>query len=131
MPRSSRALEDAYDVGPGQGAEDVDPAAREERGIDLEGRVLRGGADQGERALLDMRQEGVLLAPVEAMDLVDEEDGPAAAPRALGLRFGHHLADLLDAGQDGREGNEAGAGDLGHQKGQRGLAGAWRSPEDH
>ena len=52
-------------------------------------------------------QEGVLLALVEAVDLVHEEDGALAAARAVGLGLGHDLADLLDAGQHGREGHEA------------------------
>ena len=78
-----------------------------------------------------MRQEGVLLALVEAVDLVHEEDGALAPARAVGLGFRDHLADLLDAGQHGREGHEARARDLGHEEGQRGLARARRSPEDH
>jgi hypothetical protein len=36
-------------------------AAREDRGVDRERRVLRGGADEGDGAILDVGQEGVLL----------------------------------------------------------------------
>ena len=125
------ALEDAHDVGLGQRTEDIDPAAREERRVHLEGGILRGRPDQDQRALLHVRQEGVLLTAIEAMNLVHEENGPPAAAGALGFRLRHDLAYLLDARQDGREGNEARPRDLGHEEGQRGLARARRSPEDH
>ncbi len=49
-------------------------AAGEQRGVDLEGGVLGRRADQGDGAVLDGRQEGVLLALVEAVDLVDEQE---------------------------------------------------------
>jgi hypothetical protein len=111
--------------------EHVDATARQERGVHLEGRILGGGADEHDRSLLDVGQEGVLLCPVEAMDLVDEDDGAPAMPRAVGLRRADDLPDLLDAGEHGREGDEAGARDARHEGRQRGLAGARRSPEDH
>ena len=56
----------------------IDAGAREQRRDHLEGRVLRGGADQDDVALLDVGQKGVLLGFVEAVDLVDEQDGAAA-----------------------------------------------------
>ena len=58
--------------------------ARQQRRVDLERRVLGGRADEGEEPRLDVRQERVLLALVEAMHLVDEDDGRparACAPR--------------------------------------------------
>ena len=61
-------------------------AAREQRRVDRERRVLGGGADQRDRARLDVGQEGVLLRLVEAVDLVDEEDGALAAVVAPLLR---------------------------------------------
>ncbi len=64
------------------------------------------------------------------MDLVDEEDGARAEVRGL-LRLGHHLLDLLDAGEYGGELDEAGLSDLCDDLGQRGFADAGRSPEDH
>jgi hypothetical protein len=50
-------------------------AAREEGGGDLERGVLRGGADEDNGTVLDEGEDGVLLGLVEAVDLVDEEDG--------------------------------------------------------
>ena len=70
----------------GQALEHVHAAAREQRRVHLERRVLGGRADQGHGAPLDVRQERVLLGLVEAVDLVDEEDrargrGAPGAPR--------------------------------------------------
>ena len=78
----------------------VDTAAGEQRRDDLEGRILRGRADQSDGAVLDVGQEGVLLGFVEAVDLIDEEDGAGAEAGGL---FGvdHDLLDLLDAGEHG------------------------------
>ena len=58
-------------------------AARQERGVQLEGRVLGGGADQRHRAVLDIGQEAVLLGAIEAMDLVDEQQRALAVLAAL------------------------------------------------
>ena len=72
-----------------------DPRARQQGPVDLERRVLRRRADEDDGAVLDGRQEGVLLGLVEAVDLVDEQDGAAvrlAAPAGLG----DGLAQVLD-----------------------------------
>ena len=77
-----------------------------------------------------MRQEGVLLALVEAVHLIHEDDG---AP-ALGggqLRALDGLADLADATQHGRDGDELRVKGARHQARQRGLAHARRAPKDH
>ena len=66
----------------GERAQGHHPAAREERGVHLEGGVLGGGADERHRALLHVRQERVLLRLVEAVDLVDEQDGALAVHAA-------------------------------------------------
>ncbi len=48
-------------------------AARQQRAVQREGRVLGGGADQRDRARLHDWQKAVLLRAVEAMDLIDEQ----------------------------------------------------------
>ncbi len=103
--------------------EGVDAAAGEERGVDFEGGIFGGGADKADGAALDVGQEGVLLGLVEAMDLVDEEDGARAE---AGGFFGldHDLLDLLDAGEDGGELDEGGSGELGDDLGEGGFADA-------
>ena len=59
----------------------VELAAREQRRVDLEVRVLGGRADQRDQARLDRRQQRVLLRLVEAVDLVQEEDRAPAVGR--------------------------------------------------
>ena len=82
------------------------------------------------QARLDVRQEGVLLALVEAMHLVDEDDGrPARGARRL--RPLDRLADVLDAAEHRRHGDELGVERVGHQARQRRLADARRAPQDH
>ena len=51
--------------------------------VDREEGILGGGADQDDQPVLHRGQQGVLLATVEAVDLVDEEDG---APTVLAER---------------------------------------------
>ena len=87
-------------------------------------------ADQANAAFFDVGQEGILLGLVEAMNLVDEDDG-ARAVLAGAIRVGHDLLDFLDAGEHGGKFDELGLGDPGDDFRERGLAGAGRSPEDH
>src|SRR5262249_28925767 len=103
----------------------------EERRVDLEGRVLGGGTHEHDGALLDVRQERVLLGLVEAVDLVDEENGAASADGAFRLGLGRDLTYLLHAREYSREGRETRTDHLGHEPSESGLTGAWRSPEDH
>ena len=56
--------------------------ARQQRADHFERRVLGGRADEHEQARFDVRQERVLLRLVEAMHLVDEQDGRPARLRA-------------------------------------------------
>ena len=94
------ALDHDLELGGFEGFEAEHAAARQEGGDDLEGRVLGGGPDQSHRAVLDVRQDGVLLRLVEAVDLVDEKDR-AQPGAAVNLGLGHLLAKVGDAGRDG------------------------------
>jgi hypothetical protein len=88
-------------------------------------------ADEGEQARLHVRQEGVLLALVEAVHLVHEHDGRLALQaiaRALGQR--HRLADVLDPAQHRADGDELRVERIGHQPRDGGLARARRPPQD-
>ena len=55
--------------------EHVDAAAREQRGDDFKRGIFGGCADEADGAALDVGQECVLLGLVEAVNLIDEEDG--------------------------------------------------------
>ena len=110
-------------------AELVDLAAREQRRVHLEVGVLGRRADQGDEALLDRRQERVLLRLVEAVDLVEEEDG-APARRAALARPLDHRRDLGLAGVDRRLLLEGRVGGCGDDPRERRLARARRAVED-
>ena len=66
---------DESEVAIGEGEELEDAGAADECGVDFEEGVFGGGADEGEGAVFDPGEEGVLLGFVEAVDFVDEEDG--------------------------------------------------------
>jgi hypothetical protein len=77
-----------------------------------------------------VRQKRILLALVEAVHLVDEDDRrPTRTSRRL--RPLDRLTDVLDAAKHRRHGDELGIEGVGHQPRQRRLAGAGRAPEDH
>ena len=126
-----RPPEDGDRVVLGERLEDEDLRPREQRRVDLERRVLGGGADEDDVARLDPREERVLLGLVEAVDLVDEQNraAPARAPGPLGL--GHHLADLLDAREHRRKRDEVRARRLGDEPREARLPRARRAPENH
>ena len=65
-------------------------AARQQRAVDLERRILGGGADEEHRAVFHVGKEGVLLALVKAVNLVDEKQRALARRRYL-LRIGKGL----------------------------------------
>lgn len=74
-------------------------------------------------------QEGVLLRLIEAMDLVDKEHGSFAEPLfRLGLL--NRFAQILNAREDGGEGNEAHATAAREQLREGSLARARRAPKD-
>jgi hypothetical protein len=108
-----------------------DLAAREQGGVQLEGGVLGRRADERDGAVLDVRQERVLLRLVPAVDLVDEDDGMPAMHAQLDLGLLDGLLEVGDAGGRGRERDEPGLGGAGDDAGERRLADARRAPEDH
>ena len=99
--------------------------------VDLEVRVLGGGADQRDQARLHHGQQRVLLRLVEAVDLVEEQDRAAAVRRRAGrgpapitgrhVRLAHlHRRQLL----------ELRAGGVRDDPRERRLPGAGRAVED-
>lgn len=97
-----RLLQHLYDVLRLQRLEQIDPCARQQRRVQFEGGVLGGGADKGNGAILDMRQEGILLTLIETMHLIDEQDR-APTDIAILARPLDRLADLLDPRGDRRD----------------------------
>ena len=76
-----------------------------------------------------MRQKGILLSLVEAMNLVDENDR-AGAVLAGALGVSHHLLDLFDSGEYRGELDELRLGHVREDLRQRGFSRARRPPED-
>ena len=110
--------------------EHQDAGARQERGVELEGRVLGRRTDEHDRTVLHHRQEGILLGAIEAVDLVDEEQRLPAVAASHARRL-EHLLQVRDTGKDRRYLLEGEIGLAGQKPRDRSLAGARRSPEDH
>src|SRR5581483_7343997 len=70
-----RVAQDALDVLRLELLQREDARAREQRADHFERWVLGRRADERNRAVLDERQDRVLLRLVESVDLVDEQDG--------------------------------------------------------
>ena len=68
---------------------------------------MGGGADETDRAALDMREEDVLLGFVEAVDFIDEQDRGLPAEVAHGAGLIDLGADFADVGFHAVEGLEA------------------------
>ena len=126
---ATRASPFAYFAIPASAFEDVHFGSRQQRGVHLERRVFRRRTDENDVAGFDAGEKGVLLRLVETVDLVDEHKRAAAAP-ACRFRFRHDLADFLDARQNGAERDEPRARRGRDHARQRGLTGAWRTPQD-
>nr|WP_276602730.1 hypothetical protein [Nannocystis pusilla] len=75
------------------------PHPAQQRRVDLEARVLGGRPDQRAHPRLDVRQQDVLLRLVEAVDLVDEQQRPAALVGPPSARDLDHLAQLAGSGR--------------------------------
>ena len=75
-PSVSRApIEEGAQCVTVQGFETEQGGSAEKRAVDLEERVLGRGAHQGEGAVLDTGEKGVLLGLGEPVDLVEQQDG--------------------------------------------------------
>ena len=77
-----------------------------------------------------MGQQAVLLGLVEAMDLVDEQDRPAAVHGQPLSGGGDGRADVGDTGEDCRQGHKAGRHGIGQDPGQGRLAGSRWAPQE-
>ena len=76
-----RAAQERDEVVVAERVEAEDLAAREQRRVHGERRVLGGRADEDDRPPLDVGKKRVLLRLVEAMNLVDEQDRALARGR--------------------------------------------------
>lgn len=127
---SDGALQDFGDVRLGEGFEAEEGAATDEGGVAREERVFGGGTDEGDQAALDIVQQDILLGAGEAVDLIQEEDGAAAAGLEAAGGFIDDLADALDADGCGVLALEVTLGVGRDEFGECGFAGAGGAVED-
>lgn len=102
-------------------------AAAEERRVDVEAGIMRGGSDQADVARLHIGQEEVLLRFVKPVDLVDEEDGALGGFVASKAQDVAHLGDI---GEHGIDTHEFALGLGSDDFGQRSLAATGRAVKD-
>ncbi len=113
----------------GQRLQHVHARARKQRGDDLERWILGGGADQANVAFFDVREKRVLLSFVEAMNLVDEDDGARAEVAGFG-RVCHYLFDLFDPAQYRGELDEVSFRDASNNLRERRFSHSGRTPKN-
>ena len=105
------------------------PATTDQRAVDREERILRRCTNENHDAVLDVRQQDVLLGLVEAVDLVDEQQRLVAAHAQSVAGCVEHFAQILHAAGDGAQLDELRPAGLRQQMGERRLAGARRTVE--
>ncbi len=115
----------------GQRVKSENPGAGEKRGSNLKGGVFRGGPDEGNRAILNKGQNGILLGLIEAMNLINKEDGLLLVHSAAFLGFLNDAPQVSHTGRDRADGAEVGIGGIGNNISQGSLAAARRPPEDN
>ena len=104
--------------------------ARKQGGVHLKRRVFCGRADKRNQPAFHMRQEGVLLCFVEAVDFIDKQNG-ALLPLPGRLSFLNRLADVFHARKHGGNGQKLCAEALRDNPRQRGFANAGAAPKQH
>ena len=124
-------LNDLLSILPGEGFQHIGAGAGQQRVIQFEGGILRGGPDKHHRAILHMGQKGILLRFIEAVHLVDEQHRGTVLLLLDQARLLHCGADILDPGEHRGKAEKMRAGVVRDDPGQGGFAGAWRTPEDH
>ncbi len=122
-----RAAQQADDLLGREGFELEDLRAGNQRGIDVEGRVMGCRADQAHRALLDIRQQHILLGLVKPVQLINEQDRPAAGLGEAVRRRRGNPSQIGDGRPDTAETLEMAAGGAGDDFCQRGLTGPRRT----
>ena len=95
----------------------------------IEVRILRGGGNEGDFAVFDVLQEGLLLLFVEGLNLVQIQQHPVRGHE--GVQLGHDLLDVSRGGGGGIQLEQGPVGLLRNDVGNGGLSGAAGAVEDH
>jgi hypothetical protein len=123
-------LKERLDLGDSKRLEGEDLAAAQKRRVDGEKRILRRRPNKNDAPFLDVGQQHVLLGPVEAVQLIDEQQRALAPRGQLRGGFLQDLAQLLDARRDRVQLAEPAARVAGDDVGQGRLAAAGRAVKD-
>ena len=105
-------------------------AAADQRAIDREERIFGRGADEDHDAVLDVRQEHILLGLVEAVDFVDEQQCPLPGGREPIGGLGDDFPQFLHTAGDGADLMKMALRGAGQEACERGFARAGRAVED-
>ena len=124
------SLHECEQVVPLQWFQHIHLAAAQQGADDLEGGILRSGADEGDHALLHSPQKRVLLRLGEAMDFVDEQYGAGRIKEAVLACPLDDVAHILHAACHSAECIEGCLQAVGDDAGQRSLSHSRRSPQD-
>ena len=114
----------------GQGVESIDAGAGKEGRDDLKGGILRGCADEGNGAVLNVGENDVLLGLVEPVNFIDEEDGALACETPAAARLPKDAAEVGNTGFNGADRLKVGLGHVGDDAGKGCFAGAGRAPQN-
>ena len=125
-----RAIDEDAEVVVGEEFEREQQRTRQQRRDHRERRILGGGRDEDDPAVLDARQQRVLLGLREPVDLVEEEHGRQAVEVAAGARLLHDLADVAHPRRDRGELDEVAPRLMRDRLRQGRLSRARRPPED-
>jgi hypothetical protein len=101
-----RPIDERTDVAGVERLEHVHTRPRQQRLVEFERRILGGRADEGQCAVLDVRQEPVLLRLVETVHLVHEQHRGLVALAAQAACLVDRGADLLHARKHRRQRDE-------------------------
>src|SRR5262245_32961644 len=105
-------------------------AAADQRAVHRKVGVLRGGPNQDNRAILYMRQEGILLGLIKAMHFIDKEDSPLLHDLLALAGIGDGLADICNASEDGIDRDKMAACGIGNDHRQGCFSRSWWPTEN-
>jgi len=118
------SLEEEKEIGSRERFKLEDLGAGNQRGIDVEVRVVSSGADKANSALFEVRKEDVLLSLVEAVNLINEEESALVPQFGISASLFDLRSNFRDIGFDSVQGFETRTGRIGDYPGKGGLSGA-------
>ncbi len=128
--RAERAVQDAGKRIIGEPVQLDHARAGDKRGVHLEERVLGRGAYEHDHAVFHRMEQSILLRPIEAVDLVDEQDGTDTQRHQALVGFGNFPAKIGNGSADRGNLDEVRMRRFGNDVRNRGFASAGGSIQD-